>query len=289
MGATVATRGASNAARLVTTRLKAQIQPAAANRVTAPDGTVRTLPGQGGVVVGIGLGSEAGRWLGDHVEPGISLGHPDPAANHAIRLFSCVGNAVTMADGPAAGARGMVFGKHGAVLALFDAQDVKRMGPGEWAVIEARGVGLGCDALPDLVCHSCSPDLFDRLVTLTRDRRLRVGVSAILPSIAAAAGIGMPAAMFNMDLHSSSEPVAELTRDLRFGDVVAVLDQDHRHGRVPRRGWSMVGVVSHGLTTGGGHGFGLMTLLTAPTAQFLFEKTENANLENLLMPAWRNR
>jgi hypothetical protein len=283
----VATNAEINRDRLLTTRLKAQIQQAAANRVTAPDGIFHTLPGQGGVVTGIGLGSSAGSWLGDHVEPGISLGHPDPSANHAIRLFSCVGNPVTMVDGPAAGARGMVFGKHGAVLAIFAPKELERIAPGEWAVIEARGVGLRSGFLPDLVTHSCSPELFDRLVTVTEDRRLRLGVAAILPSIAAAAGIGMPAAMFNMDLHSSSEPVAELTRDLRFGDIVAVLDQDHRYGRRYQRGWSMVGVVSHGMTVGGGHGLGLMTLLTAPTDQFLFEKADNANLVNLLSLPWQ--
>ena len=280
------TKPQTNRDRLVRTRLKAQIQPAAANRVGGPDGILRTLPGQGGVVTGIGLGSRAGEWRGDHVEPGISLGHPEPAVNHAIRQFSCVGNLVTLLDGPAAGAKGIVSGKHGAVLSMFAPGDVSRMAPGEWAAIEAQGVGLRCDQLPDLILHSCSPELFERLGTITSDNRLRVGVAAILPSIAAAAGIGMPAAMFNMDLHSSSAPVAELTEGLGFGDIVAVLDQDHRHARRYRRGWSMVGVISHGRTTGGGHGFGLMTLLTAPSDQFLFEKTDTANLSNFIDLPW---
>lgn len=277
---------ATNERHLVRTRLRAQIQPAGARPATAPDGRARTLPGHGGVVVGIGLGSSARGTAGDHVEPGISLGHPDPTAYHAIRYFSCVGNPVVMRDGPAAGAKGVVFGKHGPVLAMFAAADIARMAPGEWAVIDAQGVGLATETVPDLTCHSCSPQLLGKLAQVTSDGRLKIDVAAILPSIAAAAGIGMPAAMFNMDLNSSSPPVAELAKDLRFGDIVAVLDQDHRHGRRHRRGWTMIGVVSHGETVGGGHGFGLMTLLTAPSDRFELTQTHTANLATLLDLPW---
>ncbi len=133
---------ATNANRLVTTRLRAQIQPASANTAVRPDGVFTTLPGQGGVVTGIQLGDVAGKWAGDHVEPGVSLGHPDPTANHAIRFLSCVGNTVTVLDGPAAGAAGMVFGKHGAVLATFAPDVVDRLAPGDGIAIAAQGIGL---------------------------------------------------------------------------------------------------------------------------------------------------
>jgi len=277
---------ALNEARLVRTRLRAQIQPAGAKLSVGPDGRARLRPGSGGVVPGIALGSPARGPLGDHVEPGVSFGHPEPAAYHAVRFFSCVGNPVTMLDGPAAGAKGVVYGKHGPVLAMFSPEDTARMAPGEWAVIEAQGVGLACDQLADLTCHSCSPQLLKTLIRVTGDGRLMIEVAAILPSIAAAAGIGMPAAMFNMDLNSSNAPVAELAKDLRFGDIVAVLDQDHRHGRRHRRGWTMIGAISHGVTVGGGHGFGLMTLLTAPSDKFALTQSRAANLSTLLPLPW---
>ncbi len=275
----------TNAHRLVTTRLKAQIQPASANVVVRPDGRVITLPGQGGVVTGIGLGDVAARGVGDHVEPGASLGHADPAANHAIRFLSCVGNGVTVADGPAAGARGVVYGKHGAILAMFAPSVLALLAPGESVVIDAQGIGLSVERKPDLVAHSCSPQLFNALATVDGGR-LRIGVAAILPSIAAAAGIGMPAAMFNMDLNSWSAPVAELTAHLRFGDIVAVMDQDHRFGRQHRPGWAMAGIVSHGTAVGGGHGLGLMTLLTRPAELFDFVMSDNACLSRLIPLQW---
>lgn len=276
---------ATNADLLVRTRLRAVVQPASANQVVRPDGVLHILPGQGGVVTGIGLGDVAGKWAGDHVEPGASLGHPDAAANHAIRFLSCVGNPVQILDGAAAGARGLVFGKHGAVLAMFAAEALARLAPGDGVAIDAHGIGLGDDEFPDVTCHSCSPALFAALVQKSAGR-LRVKVAAVLPSVAAAAGIGMPAAMFNMDLHTSSPPVADMAKGLRFGDIVAVMDQDHRFGRQHRPGWAMVGVVSHGAATGGGHGLGLTTLLTAPAGRFEFETSDQAQLARLLPLPW---
>ena len=272
---------ATNAHLLLTTRLRASIQPATVNVVTAPDGRTHALPGQGGVLTNIALGSLAANWHGDHVEPGVSLGHADPAANHAIRLFSCVGNRLTVLDGPAAGATGMVFGKHGAVLGMFAPETLVLLAPGEHIAIEANGVGLALNDMSDVTCHSLSPALFDALVQLKGDR-LRIPVAAILPSIAAAAGIGMPAAMFNMDLHHSGTELAEAASRLRFGDIVAVRDQDHRYGRQHRPGWMMVGIVSHGRALGGGHGLGLMTLLTAPAARFDLVESADARLDRLL-------
>lgn len=59
-------------------------------------------------------------------------------------------------------------------------------------------------------------------------------------------------------------PVAALAADLRFGDVIAIADQDHRYLRAPRAGWVAIGVVCHGRSVGGGHGFGMVTLLSGP-------------------------
>lgn len=272
-----------NAGRLVRTRLSAIIQPTRANAAVAPDGRLQVRPGQGGVALGIALGSPAGGWVADHLEPGVSLTHPEPAANSALQTLACAGNRVTMVDGPAAGAEGVVFGKHGAVLAMFAATDLARIAPGESAVVVTEGVGLAVEGEPDFACHSCSPRLLERLLVGRDPRdRLRVLIRRVLPAETAAAGIGMPVWRFNMDLHVDQEPLAELTRDLRFGDIVAVQDQDHRFGRQYRKGWLCVGVIAHGVSIAGGHGFGFMTLLTAPGDRIVLEQTDDAALGRLL-------
>jgi hypothetical protein len=276
-----------NGARLVLTRLAAQVQPAAANRVVDPAGRHLVRPGQGGVIPGIGLGDSADPWLSDHLEPGASVGHPDPMANDAVQLLACLGNRVTVLDGPAAGAHGVVAGKHGAVLIAFPTDDAARLGPGEWVSIEARGVGLALDGEGGIACHSCSPELLDALVpSRAADGRLRVRVVAELPAEAAGAGIGMPVSKFNIDLQVDQPPMTELAAGLRFGDVVALHDHDHRWGRQVRSGWVTVGVVAHGHSVGGGHGLGMVSLLSGPDDRFALEYGRGANLRALLGISW---
>src|SRR5215469_11291919 len=151
-----------NAARLVRTRLAAAITPTAANRVQAPDGRLEVLPGQGGIVMGIRLGDAALDWRGDHVEPGISLGHAEASANRAVQILSCVGNPVEVVDGAARGAHGMVYGKHGAVLAALPQEALARTAPGDRVVIEASGAGLLIENRTELTCLSLSPALAAR-------------------------------------------------------------------------------------------------------------------------------
>jgi hypothetical protein len=273
----------TNAARLVRTRLTAMITPTAANRAVAPDGRLDVLPGQGGVVMGVRLGDPALDWRGDHVEPGISLAHADVSVNRAIQILSCVGNPVEVADGPARGTRGLIYGKHGAVLAALPQDKLALAAPGDRVVVEACGAGLVLDDAVELTCLSLSPDLAQRWLSGPEgEGRILVPIAAELPPDAAAAGIGMPSQRFNMDLHSDQPPMAEACRQLRFGDLVAVRDQDHRFGRRFRRGWNAVGVISHGRTIASGHGLGFMTLLTGPAEQMRLTVSDQANVAKLM-------
>ncbi|MFN8622651.1 MAG: DUF4438 domain-containing protein [Chloroflexota bacterium] len=278
---------ATNAALLVRTRLVAPVGQASLNVVATPDGGVVGLPGQGGLVAGVGLGDRAGGWSADHLEPGASLRHPDAAADRALQVLACVGNTATVVDGPAAGARGVVYGKHGALLVAFAPDATDRLAPGERVAIDALGVGLAIDGEPEIAVHSCDPALLDALVT-GRDAagRLVVPVRAILPIEAAGAGIGMSALRFDIDVLVDEPPVAELAADLRFGDVIAIADQDHRFLRTTRPGFVAIGIVCHGRSAGGGHGFGMVTLLSGPAARFALPLDDGARLGRLVPLPW---
>jgi hypothetical protein len=277
----------TNGARLVRTRLSARIVPTAANSAVAANGALEVLPGQGGVVLGIRLGDPALARKGDHIEPGVSLGHLDTAANRAVQILSCVGNPVEIVDGPGRGARGMVYGKHGTVLAALPQEALALVAPGNQVAIEACGAGLAIEGRSEVTCLSLSPELAECWLGGPDDEgRLLVPVAAELPAEAAAAGIGMPSQRFNMDLHSDQPPMAELCQGLGFGDLVAVRDQDHRFGRQYRRGWIAVGVISHGRTIAGGHGLGFMTLLTSPANHLHLVASDRANVARL-MGRWK--
>jgi hypothetical protein len=281
-----AARLVHNGDRLVRTRLLGFVAPAAANQVVDHAGRLVVRPGQGGVVLGVGVGDPADPWASDHLEPGASLVHPDPAANHGLQAFSCLGNAATVVSGPASGARGVVAGKHGATLVAFAPADLARIAPGDSIVIDGLGVGLAIEGEVDVALHSCSPDLLERLVRRMADGRLRVRVAATLPAETAAAGLGMDVARFNIDLQVDAPAVAEISAELRFGDVVAVLDQDHRFGRQVRAGWIVIGVIAHGHSVGGGHGLGMVSLLSGPAARFVLDTAADASLVSLVRFPW---
>ena len=277
----------NNGARLVRTRLLGFVVAPGANHVVDHEGRLVVAPGQGGVVLGVGPGDPADPWASDHLEPGASIVHPDAAANHALQAFACLGNRATVVGGPAGGASGVVVGKHGATLLAFAPEDLARLAPGDPVIVDGCGAGLSIEGEPDVAIHSCSPGLLARLLPgRAADGRLRAPVVATLPAEAAAAGLGMDAARFNIDLQVDQPPVAERAGGLRFGDLVAVLDQDHRFGRQVREGWLVIGAIAHGHSVGGGHGLGMVSLASGPAGRFALETSPDATLTSLVPFSW---
>lgn len=267
----------TNRARVATVRVGGTVGAPALNDVAGPDGRLLSRPGQGGVVLGVTLGHQATRWESDHLEPGVTLTHSDPAANRALQTLACIGNLAIVRTGAAAGLRGQVSGKHGGVLVAFPAEGLHLVAPGDHVTVDATGVGLRIDDAPDVHLHSCAPDLLAWLVPgRGPGGRLRVLAAAQLPSVAAAAGIGMPSSMLNIDL--DIRHLGDQAGELAFGDVVVLRDHDHRFGRQHRPGWVAVGVVAHGHSVGGGHGIGMTTVLTAPAERLAVEVTGDATL-----------
>jgi Domain of unknown function (DUF4438) len=288
MSMLVATELATNAARLVRTRLVGVVSPASANAVVSPAGLAEVLPGQGGVLTSVQLGDAATGWCSDHLEVGASIRHPEPAADQALQVLACIGNKAVVLDGPASAARGMVAGKHGALLVAFPSSELALIGPGDRVAIEAFGSGLRLAGEDRVVLHSCDPALLEWLLDGTEpDGRLRIRIAAIFAREAAGAGLGMPASRFNIDLDPAlaRDPVTSAAANLRLGDIVAVADQDHRCGRRFRAGWLAVGVLCHGRSAAGGHGVGMATLLTGPTDRLGLAGDAAANLKSFWLAA----
>ena len=108
----------------------------------------------------------------------------------------------------------------------------------------------------------------------------------MLPARVAAAGLGMPAERFNLDLQLDALNAGDPGRDLRFGDLVAIADQDHTVARRYQPGWLSIGAICHGSSVAGGHGAGFVTLLTGPASRIALDLDARATLRELLgLPA----
>ncbi len=155
-------KAATNASRLVSQVLTGEVWPALADRHgyrVGPDGQPFVLPGMGGVTLGVHCGDPATGYASDHLEPGASIRHADPAANMAVQFLSCVGNEVTVTAGPAAGATGHVIGQHAYVLVDFTEAEAAELTTGDAVSITAVGQGLRLTEHPSIVVKNCSPGL----------------------------------------------------------------------------------------------------------------------------------
>ena len=111
-------------------------------------------------------------------------------------------------------------------------------------------------------------------------------VVTVLPAEAAGAGQGMSAARFDIDILVPEDPAAGQRNGLRFGDVIAIADQDHRYTRAPRPGYVAIGSVCHGRSVGGGHGYGMVTLLSGPAGRFDLQHSAEARLDRIISLPW---
>jgi hypothetical protein len=233
-------------------------------RVNA-DGRPYVPVGDGGIVLGLALGDSVFALDGDHAAPGACLAHRDPAARHALVLYSCIGNPAVVRSGAAAGSKGAVIGKRGEagrVITGFRPADLALMRPGDQVSVRARGQGFRPGWLPpDVTVMSLDPDLLPSLpVAAADDGTVSVGVRAVLPARLAGNGLGRPAAGWDLDLQVAPGD----GQDLLLGDLVAIEDVDARYNMGYRRGWVSVGVVVHGGSPQPGHGPGMTPILTGP-------------------------
>jgi hypothetical protein len=283
---------AANAGRLVRQVLAGEVWPALADRHgyrVGPDGQPFLLPGMGGVTLGVHCADPATGYASDHLEPGASVRHRDPAANMALQFLTCVGNQVRVASGPAAGALGHVIGQHAYVLVDFAEPAAANLATGDAVTVLATGQGLALPDHPAVTVKNLDPELLALMPGGTRpDGRLEVHVAARIPAEAIGAGAGMSSEYANTDLMGAYQGLGQDLslglEGLRIGDVVALADSDHRFGRGYREGYLSIGVISTGQCMLFGHGPGPSTVLSGPADAFHVVDDPDANLATWLHP-----
>lgn len=232
-------------------------------------GEPRVLPATGGVTYNIRVGHRVSDIVGDHVEPAVSMKNPDELANGGLNVLASIGNTATVLTGAAAGAIGVVTGKHGGaehVMVDFPPAVLEQMVPGDRILVRAFGAGLALDDLPDVHCMSVDPDFFDRWVRGASGGKLQVPITHRVPAAVMGSGLGRDNAYrgdYDITMFDDAV-VAEYGLDsLRLGDLVAIVDADATYGRYYHRGSVTIGIICHGDSIIAGHGPGVTCLLTS--------------------------
>ena len=252
--------------------------------VTA-DGAPFVPVGTGGVCYTVKVGMSALDWAADHVEPGASIANPSGPANEALSLYACVGNRVVVRTGDAAGAEGVVTGKHEAfhaykhVLVHLDDDALGRLMPGDLLRVSACGRGMTVAGQPGIACHSIGPELWDAWAPAGEGGTLGVRVARILPPEVVGMGSGRVSAATSVALQR--EPAYGLT-GLRIGDLVAIREWDASYYTGYHEDRVTIAVVATGDSPVLGNGPATTILLSGPADAFSLVVDEDANLANLL-------
>lgn len=252
------------------------------------DGVARVLPGSGGIAYNVRVGDPAFGWVGDHIEPAVSMKNMDAKANSALNNFACVGNEAVVVSGDAKGARGCVTGTHGGiehVIVDFTPDVLEKMVVGDRILIRACGQGLALDDHPDIRVMNTAPRLLQAMGLEESGGAVKVPVRAVVPPELMGSGIGAPSAERGDYDITTQDPdhIRDLGLEgLRLGDIVAIQNRSSFYGRFYRRGAVEIGVIVHSDSFQSGHGPGVTTLLTANGGQLQPAVTAGANIATYL-------
>lgn len=248
-----------------------------------PDGRGVMLPGMFGVTYNVRVGDNAFGWAGDHVEPGVSIAHPDEKSDFALHYLTCIGNEATVMSGLATGAKGIVTGEHARLLVDFPGEVNSLLNIGDQIQITAVGRGIALNAFPDVEFKKTSPKLLRALrLAHSQNGAIKIPVAMELPIEIMGSGAELNSEYVDQDLMSGDRKLmAQLGIDrMRLGDIVAIRHADHHFGRSYRSGAVSIALCIHGDSVMAGHGPGILTLMTSAKGGIEYDIDPAANIAN---------
>jgi hypothetical protein len=272
---------------------------AAVGEITAPllnvglydvgfEGEARILPSVGGINPNVRIGDGAFDFAADHIEPGASIRHADERFNAALNALACVGNEAIVLTGEAKGECGRVTGTHGGiehVMLDFPGKVLRQLAIGDRIQVWCQGMGMKLLDAPDVKIFNADPDFVDAWKLDVKDGFVRARVAKVVPAAVMGSGLGRATVVRgDYDIQTFDDATAQQygLRELRLGDLVAIVNADHSFGRIYRTGAISVGVVVHGRSFIAGHGPGVTSLLTSPDGKIEPVLDEDANLAKIL-------
>ncbi len=285
----------TNEKKLVQMLLQCQPGPPATGRSIAVDmdGKPFDLPSIGGIVLNIEVGDSAFGWEGDHIEPGVSCrwgDKPFEHPNNSLQVYGSCGNQAEIISGKAKGKKGVVIGQHGGsehTIIDFDRKAKEQLTYDDKIIIKCVGPGLRLVDYPEVMITGLDPSLLKKLKIKEdkKNKKLKIPVTTIVPSVCMGSGIGSTRTTNgDYDIMTSDQESMEKYKldQIKFGDFVAIMDQDNRFGRTYRKGAVTIGIVIHSDCKFAGHGPGVTTLLTSIGGEIEPVIDKNANIANLL-------
>jgi len=279
----------TNVDKLVKVSVMGEISsPATSPYRISADGRPLVLPGTGGITYNIRVGDLATGWEADHVEPAVSMKSEKAGPNSGLNTLACVGNEAVVASGDAKGEKGVVTAKHGGiehVLVDFQPSAMEKMLIGDKILVKAIGVGLKLLDFPEVKAMNVSPGFLEKLPLGTQDGLLVVPVTHKVPARIMGSGLGGNQAYrgdYDIQLFDEDTVAEYGLEDLRFGDLVAIMDADNSYGPIYKKGAVTIGIIAHSDCVTAGHGPGVTRLFTSSAGKILPKIDPDANIGKIM-------
>ncbi|MBN2409394.1 MAG: DUF4438 domain-containing protein [Candidatus Aminicenantes bacterium] len=264
----------------------AEPQPSRGYLVTW-DGKPKMAVGTGGINYNLKIGDPVFGWAaGDRATVGVATEPTGESRYGASWLtHSSLGNEVRILSGEARGKKGVVVGKFGGyVLVHFDDGILDKLTLGDSLHIKASGLGLEIDGFPDVFVHSLAPELLEKLEIRLINGQLEVPVVKEIPAEIMGQGSGGGSLFGNWHIQTCHPPDIEKygLADLRFGDLVLLMDTQTDYGRGYYRGGATIGVVCGGPSDLSGMGIGVTPILSTRFGKITGRIDPAANIRKFL-------
>ncbi len=277
----------TNKDKLVKTSVVGEISaPSSSGYRISAYGQPMVLPGVGGITYNIRVGDPILGWEADHVEPAVSTKTGNENAGY--NTLSCVGNEAIVASGDAKGEKGIVTGKHGGiehVLIDFTPSVMDKLMIGDKIMVKAFGVGLKLLDFPDIKVMNLSPEFLEKMNLETKDDDLVIPVARNVPACVMGSGIGSNSSYtgdYDIQLFDDNIVKEFGLDELRFGDLVAIIDADNSYGPIYRKGAITIGIVVHSNCVTAGHGPGVTRLFTSSNGKIIPKIDPSANIAKIM-------
>jgi len=259
------------------------------------DGRPVTLPGTGGITYNLRVGDLATGWKADHVEPGVSIENKEndarfkTMANTSLNILSCIGNNAKVVTGDAKGEMGTVVGKHGGiehVMVDFSEEVMEQLVIGDKMMVKAYGQGLELLDFPDIKVMNTDPGFLNKIKFGEENGKLAIPVTHHVPARIMGSGLGadqVSSGDYDIQLFDEGTNKEFGLDNLRFGDLVAILDADHYYGLIYKKNAVSVGIIVHSDCVISGHGPGVTTLFTSTKGKIEPIIDPNANIAPILL------
>ena len=280
----------TNVDKLVKTSVVGEIThpSVSAYRITA-DGRPLMLPGTGGITYNIRVGDIAVGWEADHVEPAVTIKNSDGNANNGLNTLACIGNEAVVIGGDAKGEKGVAVGKHGGaehVMIDVPPETMEKLLIGDKFMVKASGIGLKLLDFPEVKVMNLSPNFLEAL-SLESDENgnLVIPVTHEAPGAIMGSGLGGSNPYrgdYDIQLFDKEIVKKYGLEDLRFGDLVALVDTDNTFGPIYKTGAVTVGIIVHSDCVTAGHGPGVTRLFTSSNGKIVPKINPDANISKIL-------